>query len=129
MTQYEGSRFSPPAPLARVVLRNPSSGAARTDVPMLLDTGADVTLIQRAFVEQLGVSPDPNESYELVGFNGTVSNAHVVLLHLKFLGRTFRGRFPLTDDSFGILGRNVLNCLSLVFDGPRLEWREELESR
>ena len=33
-------------------------------------------------------------------------------------------QFPVIDDEVGILGRNVLNHLSLVLDGPRLSWRE-----
>jgi hypothetical protein len=36
----------------------------------------------------------------------------------------FRGLFLVTDDECGILGRNVLNRLSLVLDGPALEWRD-----
>jgi hypothetical protein len=38
-----------------VTLRNPHSGATVSDVLLLLDTGADVTLLPRTAVEQLGV--------------------------------------------------------------------------
>jgi hypothetical protein len=30
----------------------------------------------------------------------------------------------LLDQPWGILGRNVLNAVSLLFDGPRLVWDE-----
>jgi len=45
MTEYESSGFEPPAPVAIVTLRNPHNGKLRTDVQMLLDTGADVSLV------------------------------------------------------------------------------------
>ena len=38
--------------------------------------------------------------------------------------RIFRGQFLLIDQPIGILGRNILNEVSLLFDGPRLEWTE-----
>jgi hypothetical protein len=45
MPAYDESLFAPPVPLARVTLRNPQNGAAVSDVPMLLDSSADVTLV------------------------------------------------------------------------------------
>ena len=65
MPAYDGALFSPPAPLARVTLRHPSSGAAVSDVPMLLDTGADVTLLPQSYVERLGTGVGGGESYRV----------------------------------------------------------------
>ena len=48
MPAYDTALFTPPAPLARVKLRNSDSGDTMPDVPMLIDCGADVTLIPRA---------------------------------------------------------------------------------
>ena len=75
----------PPAPIAQVALRNLDSGEMVVDVPLLLDTGADVTLLPRNIVEQIGV--------QLVA-----------------------GR--------GIMGRDILNCLALLLDGPQQQWSE-----
>jgi len=41
-----------------------------------------------------------------------------------FLRRTFRGDFLAIDQPWGILGRNVLNAISLILDGPRQQWDE-----
>ena len=125
MPSYDASRFDPPAPLARITLRIPKNGATLSGVPMLLDSGADVTLVQRSFVDQLGAIIDPNTTYEVYAFDGTVSFAQVVELDLGFLNRSFRGKFLLTDEEVGILGRNVLNQISLLLDGPQLFWSEE----
>ena len=38
---YDAVWCAPPAPLARVRLRNPETGAEVIEVSMLLDTGAD----------------------------------------------------------------------------------------
>jgi hypothetical protein len=124
MPAYDGSLFTPPAPLARVIIRNPLSGATVSDVPMLLDTGADVTLLPQAFIEQLDISADPNEGYELMGFDGNVSVARVVEVDLLFLRRAFKGRFLLIDQEWGLVGRDILNHVSLLFDGLLLEWSE-----
>jgi len=89
---------------------------------MLLDTGADVTLLPRECANQLQIPIDPSEAYELMGFDGTRSTAIAVHLDLIFLGLTFRGRFLMIDQPDGVLGRNILNHLNLAFDGPRLLW-------
>lgn len=43
---------------------------------------------------------------------------------LVLLQRTFRGRLLLIDQEWGILGRDILNHLSLVLDGPNQTWGE-----
>ncbi len=91
---------------------------------MLIDSGADVTLVPRMSVELLGVSINPSEGYELKGFNDITSVAQVVLLDLVFLRRAFKGRFLLLDQEWGILGRDVLNHLVVLLDGPRVTWHE-----
>lgn len=125
MPAYDSSLFNPPAPLARVTLRHPSSGAVVSDVPMLLDTGADVTLLPQAAVEQLGISVDSHEGYELIGFDGSMSVARVVEVDLLFLRRAFKGRFLIINQEWGLLGRDVLNHVSLLFDGLHLSWSEQ----
>ena len=125
MPSYDARQFDPPAPLARITLRLPNNGATLSGVPMLLDSGADVTLVQRSSVDQLGAIIDSNTTYEVYAFDGTVTFAQVVELDLLFLNRGFRGRYLITDERIGILGRDVLNHVSLVLDGPQLFWSEE----
>ncbi|HEX3556403.1 MAG TPA: hypothetical protein VIA62_24550 [Thermoanaerobaculia bacterium] len=124
MLGYDAALFSPPAPVARVTLRDPESGATTSDVPMLVDTGADLTLIPMASIYHLGVVIEP-DGYELMAFDGSKSLARAVRIHLDLLGKTFKGRFLTVDQEWGLLGRDVLNNLSLVFDGPHLSWGEQ----
>jgi hypothetical protein len=64
------------------------------------------------------------EGIRLQGFWGGDRPAEVIQAEVGFLGRNFHGHFPLIEGRFGILGRNVLNELSLLLDGPRLNWQE-----
>jgi len=122
---YDDTRFEPPAPLAQVTLRNPDNGALSPDVPMLLDSGADVTLIPQMTLNRLDITYVQDKHYELIGFDGNISFAPVVQLELIFCGRTFRGQFLLINQEWGILGRNVLNSVPLMIDGPNLTWDEK----
>ena len=126
MPHYDATRFEPPAPLARVIIRNPESGALSPDVPMLLDSGADVTLIPQMTLNRLDITYVKDKRYELIGFDGNTSFAPVVQLELIFCDRTFRGQFLLINQEWGILGRNVLNSVPLMLDGPNLSWDEKL---
>jgi hypothetical protein len=124
MPAYDASQFNPPAPLAQVTLRNPERNTELAGVAMLVDSGADVTLVPRSAVQMLGVDIVAERSYELMGFDGNISVATPVELDLVFLKRVFRGQFLIIDQESGILGRDVLNHLALLFDGPQLTWSE-----
>jgi predicted aspartyl protease len=124
MPSYDASHFDPPAPVARVTLRNPHNGATVSNVLLLLDTGADVTLLPRMAVERLGVPLLANQRYELMGFDGSKSFAPVVMLDTIFLQRAFRGRYLLIEEERGILGRDILNHVMVLLDGPRQQWSE-----
>ncbi|MCG2783606.1 MAG: hypothetical protein L6461_00725 [Anaerolineae bacterium] len=92
-----------------------------------MDSGADVTLLPRKVIESLEITPIAEIGYELQGFDGSTQVAQAVSLELLFRGKKFSGQFLLIDEPIGILGRNVMNALQLVFDGPRQTW-EELKS-
>jgi hypothetical protein len=72
----------------------------------------------------LDLSPLPDTQDELVGFDGGTSHADAVRLELVFCRRTFRCQFVLINQFWGVLGRNVLNAIPILLDGPRLTWEE-----
>ena len=124
MPSYDALHFDPPAPVARVTLRNPQSGATVSDVLLLVDTGADITLLPRTAVERLGVPLLAAQQYEVMGFDGSKSFAPVVMLDTVFLQRAFRGRYLLVEEERGILDRDILNHVSLLLEDPRQQWSE-----
>lgn len=107
-----------------MTLRNPDKAEQVATTNLLIDTGADVTLLPRAFVEQVGVAMIADVHYELAGFDGTRSVAAVAIVDMIFLGRVYRGRYLVVDSPQGVLGRDVLNHLRLLFDGPAQQWSQ-----
>ena len=126
MPNYDADFATPPAPVARITIRNPAANKSVTDVPMLIDTGADATLIPRAILPFLLISEESLKpsGFSLVGFHGARSPATLVSAQIEFLGKRLAGDFLLTEEHYGILGRDVLNLFRLVFDGPKLIWEE-----
>jgi hypothetical protein len=124
MPSYDVSQFNPPEPIAHVTLRNPATAVAVSDIVLLMDSGADVTLLPRRAIEELGVAPVTGPGYEIAGFDGTRSFVPAVNLEMVFLRRLFKGQYLITDEELGILGRDVSNHLALLLDGPSLRWEE-----
>ena len=58
MPNYDREHFDPPAPVALVAVRNPIGGATVSGVELLIDSGADVTLLPRSCVLQIGIQVD-----------------------------------------------------------------------
>lgn len=121
MPRYDALHYAPPAPIAYVTLRA-VDGATVSDVVLLLDTGADTTLLPRSAIARLGITPDDAITYDLIGFDGTRSSTQAVDLDMIFLQKAFRGRYLLIDEDRGILGRDVLASVSILLNGPAQEW-------
>jgi hypothetical protein len=66
------------------------------------------------------MTPEEADGVRLVGYDGSASLALAARFDLIFLNKTYRGDFLLIDGSQRIIGRDILNLLSLHLDGPRL---------
>lgn len=124
MPDYDSSRYDPPAPIAVVTLRGSSGKLSVGNVSLLIDTGADITLLPRWAIAGLGISPGAGTRFELISFDGSRSTAEAVDLDMIFLNKSFQGQYLVTDGEHGILGRDVLATLRMMFDGPGQEWSE-----
>jgi len=122
MPGYDGERFDPPAPVAHVTLRNPASGQTISDIPMLLDTGADISLIPLFAAERLGATIELSTEIGLLGYDGSETPARCTDLQIHVFGGKAEGRFAVLDQPCGIIGRDILNLVALNLDGPNRNW-------
>lgn len=122
MPDYDSNSTNPPAPIAYVTLRNPENSLEIINVPMLLDTGADATLLPQKYVESLELSDLETRIFEVAAFDEAKSYSEVVILQMIFEGRSFSGEYLTINQDCGIIGRNVLNSLQILFDGKNLRW-------
>lgn len=121
MPDYNSTLFNPSAPVAFVTLKNSKNNLQIADVPMLLDTGADASLLPETFVAQLNLDSTP-EVWQMEAFDGTKGQSSVVRLQMIFEGKSFRGEYLLINQDYGIIGRNILNFFNIQFDGRNLRW-------
>ena len=94
MPEYESEGFDPPAPFARAAVAG--TGQTIADVRMLLDTGADVSLIPRAIAEELGVAVRPSGSL-LQTYDGNQTRAVVADVSVEVGPYRFHGTFVVTE--------------------------------
>ena len=123
MTKFDLA-YDPPAPIAEIALKTVSIGERLRGVKMLLDTGSDITLLPKASLGAMGIEPFENKKYELVGFDGRIIESGIFHLQVIFLGKRFTGNYCAVDDAVGILGRDILNQIAVLYDGPNLAWNE-----
>jgi predicted aspartyl protease len=124
LTPYDELHYQPPAPVAVLTLRTiDGRDLSISKIPALVDTGADVTLLPRWAIEQLGLTSQTDESVKLAWIDGTTRSAESVELEVSFLGGRFQGRYAIIDQPHGIVGRNLLNHFRFLFDGPARTWQ------
>ncbi len=109
---------SPPAPLALLNVAAIGSDDWATDIPALIDSGADITVLPDQVVAQLGLIPV--EHLPATGSDGHTTQRPV------FTVRLVARDFPPVEievmggvaERYAILGRDMLNRFKVVLDGP-----------
>lgn len=114
---YDAS-YEPPFPVVRVVLHNPEEGLHTAAENALLDTGSDGSLVPVAYLQQI-LAPALTD-VRIRSHWGEWRSTQLFLVDLELNGLTLPGVFVVGDDQGDeiVLGRNVLNKLRLLLDGP-----------
>jgi hypothetical protein len=120
MPKYESGDFEPPAPVVRATVLGVGDSSVG-DVPFLIDTGADVSLVPVEVVNRLGAVTQPSK-VAIQFLDGQQTSCSQAELTVAFLRYRFSGNFLVADTNHGILGRNIINLLLITLDGPALTW-------
>ena len=98
----------------------PVSGVEARDVPAQLDYAADRTVFPESLVKSLGL-PQVG-AIQLGAFGGSVytSPVYAVLLGVHDLPPSPMVVAANSEESWILLGRDVLNSHRVILDGPRL---------
>ena len=121
MIRYNYNRqINPPAPFVHVAIEGPSANGATVEMPAQLDLAADLSVIPWSVVEELQLIQFGEQV--VGGFGGYTMEIPTFLVRIGLRGQPL---FPIKvlgsrDESFVLLGRDVLNRLYLVLDGPNL---------
>jgi predicted aspartyl protease len=109
-------RLEPPAPVLDLRI-GPPAGEAATAFQALVDTGADCTLVPEATARALRL-PAIGEMW-IEGVAGASRRATVHAARVEFAGVCRTARVVSLGDE-AILGRDLLNGVVALFDGPAL---------
>lgn len=118
MKQGYDRSFNPPAPVLPIVVSGPTGRRTRLDAK--IDTAADVSGLPRAVVEDLGLLPA--RRVRAVTWRGEPTEVRLHRGDVLLMGRRIRDAewLPIARP-YALLGRDLLNELVLLLDGPRLE--------
>ena len=105
--------YRPAAPVVPVGVS--ALGGDAVMVPMLIDTGADVTLLPADLVRRLRLPQV--DAITVSGFGGARQRATVHVATLTLGGRPLTARVVASNEA--LLGRDVLEHFELELDGPR----------
>jgi predicted aspartyl protease len=118
--QYRYNReVQPPAPLIYVVVHHPVGQPNTERLPALLDSGAGITAVPAAVADRLGLVKFSD--VVLAGHAGptVLAGSYVVNLTLHDFDMA-AVEVVLTNESYVILGRDILNQFHITLDGPNL---------
>ena len=107
--------YDPPAPVVPVRIADPG-GEMAVLVPGLIDTGADCTLIPAAIAR--GLRLPPVGQLEVTGVGDGAATVPVCAARVAVGGIQVVARLAVYEDDVS-LGRDILNRVTAVLDGPR----------
>lgn len=114
---FDDDGFEPPAPVLPVRIAGLKEHDPAAMLRMLVDTGADCTLIPARIAKSLRLPVVDRVEIQGVGGKGQTATVHAARLRLGTLRALVRV-VALGDEC--LLGRDVLNRLVMHIDGPAL---------
>lgn len=121
---YDNYHYNPPAPVLPITIRIPDSIKQLT-TDALVDTGADITCLPRAFIGTLRA--ERASTYDVFAINGvSVGPSDSYFLEFELAGMKELVEVIAIGDE-PILGRNLINEFTIQLYGPKQKL--EIKSR
>jgi hypothetical protein len=125
---YYDERYSPPMPMVAASVSDPYQRAF-VEVPFILDTGADLSLLQYSIAEQLNLWDYPAGQILIAGIGGVPQTRQLYCAIVHLANRSVFIVADCREDlSENLLGRDVLNEFAVFLCAKRrqvqLEWVE-----
>jgi hypothetical protein len=114
------NHLSPPAPFVNVAVLCPGKEVRTDELPALLDYGADRSVLPRRIVSALELAEDGRQQF--LGFASEVVTLPRFLVAFRIHElEPIHVRAVLGErEEYILLGRDVLNRLRILLDGPQL---------
>ena len=120
MIRYRyNTQIQPAAPFVHLLLRNPANGRELTSAPAQIDSAADRTVLPQALVDSLDLAQIGSM---LIGGLGGITYTlptYVVQIGIHDLPVQTVKVVASADEHWTLLGRDILNNVRLVLDGPK----------
>ena len=113
------TQIYPPAPFVLLTLRHPVTGVELSAVPAQIDSAADRTVLPLSIAEAMNLEPIGNVLIGGVGGTIAAMPTYAVLLGVHTLPERLIEVIAHSEESWVLLGRDVLNSLRIVLDGPQ----------
>ena len=120
MASEYSQQYVPAMPVLSLTLGAPENASAGVTVTALLDSGADICIVPRAYSSRLDLST--GEIVWIRGQWGEPLQVTRYALDVRLNNGVVLPSIDVVSDPVGrevILGRNALNKLRLLLDGPR----------
>lgn len=116
---YDADRLSPPGPIVSVIIHPPLNDPRASSGLAQLDTGADMTVISDAVVDELQLVPE--YSMLVGGYDGSTVERNCYLVTLEVAGEILDSLEVIAAPlDLMILGRDVLNHFNITLNGREL---------
>lgn len=99
----------------QITVRNPADSARSWEGPFLVDTGAVDSLIPRERLEQIGLRPEGNRTYELA--DGRQVEMDITVARLEFMGDVIGATVVIGEEGAEpLLGVTALESMGIEID-------------